>query len=325
MNNAAITRRLSLQIGAATVLFGGQAWSQEKKLARIIVPFPSGGNADIFARLVAQRLETKLNQTVIVESKPGEGTMIGSEFVARAAPDGLTLLLTSASLLTLPLSKRRSLRFDVVKDLTPVSLAVTLPLVVLCGPEASFKSLSEMIAWAKTKPGQLNVGISGIGSVSHLAWERLQLMAGFKATIIPYAGGGPITQALLGNVIPVAVDGMASSASLVADGKLRIIASLTEKRPSTLPNVPTAAEQGVPGYSIDNWQGFLVPAGTPQPTVLTLQNAINEIAGEPEIRARCAELGMEYVGATSDQFAKLISQELATLAEVAEAANVKFE
>jgi tripartite-type tricarboxylate transporter receptor subunit TctC len=324
MNSAAITRRLGLQIGGATVLFGGQAWSQEKKLARIIVPFPSGGNADIFARLVAQRLETKLNQTVIVESKPGAGTMIGSEFVARAAPDGLTLLLTSASLLTLPLSKKRSLRFDVVKDLTPVSLAVTLPLVVLCGPDASFKSLSEMIAWAKARAGQLNVGISGIGSVSHLAWERLQL-AGFKATIIPYAGGGPITQALLGKVIPVAVDGMASSASLVADGQLRIIASLTEKRPSTLPNVPTAAEQGVPGYSIDNWQGFLVPAGTPQPTVLALQNAINEIAGEPEIRARGAELGMEYVGATSDQFAKLISQELATLAEVAEAADVKFE
>jgi len=166
MRTAAITRRLSLQIGAATVLFGGRAWSQDKKLARIIVPFPSGGNADIFARLVAQRLETKLNQTVIVESKPGAGTMIGSEFVARAAPDGLTLLLTSASLLTLLLSKKRSLRFDVVKDLTPVSLAVTLPLVVLCGPDDSFKSLSEMIAWAKARPGQLNVG-TGPYLISH--------------------------------------------------------------------------------------------------------------------------------------------------------------
>src|SRR5262249_50266049 len=181
MNSAAITRRLGLQMGAATALFGGQAWSQEKKLARIIVPFPSGGNADIFSRLVAQRLEIKLHQTGIVESKPGAGAMIGAEFVARAAPHGLTVLLTGAALLTLPLSKKRSLRFDVVKDLTPVSLAVTLPLVVLCGPETHFKSLSEMIAWAKARPGQLNVGISGIGSVSHLAWERLQLMAGFKA------------------------------------------------------------------------------------------------------------------------------------------------
>ena len=325
MRRLMITRRSSLQLAAATVLLGNSAWAQDKKLLRIIAPFPSGGNADIFARLVAQRLEAKLNQTVIVESKPGAGTMIGTEFVVRSTPDGSTLLLTSASLLTLPLSKKGMLKFDVLKDLAPVSLAVTLPLVVLCGADTPFWTLPDMIAFAKQQPGKLNVGLSGFGSVSHLAWERLQLMAGFKATIIPYAGGGPIAQALLSNVIPVGIDGMASSASLVADGKLRIIASLSEKRPSTLPDVPTAAEQGVTGYAIENWQGFLVPAGTPRATVLTLQNAINEIVAEPEIRARCAQLGMEYVGASADQFASLMSQQLATLAEVAEAANVKFD
>lgn len=325
MRSVKITRRAGLQLAAAAVLSATGAAAQDRKLLRIIAPFPSGGNADIFARLVAQRLEAKLNQTVIVESKPGAGTMIGTEFVVRSAPDGATLLLTSASLLTLPLSKKGMLKFDVLKDLAPVSMAVTLPLVVLCGADTPFRTLGDMIAFAKQRPGELNVGLSGIGSVSHLAWERLQLMAGFKATIIPYAGGGPIAQALLSNVIPVGIDGMASSASLVADGKLRIIASLSEKRPSTLPDVPTAAEQGVTGYSIENWQGFLVPAGTPAATVQTLQNAINEIVAEPDIRARCAVLGMEHVGASADQFGKMMAQQLATLTEVADAAKVKFE
>lgn len=313
-----------MQLAGAAMLGARAAWSDERKLLRIIVPFPSGGNADIFARLIGQRLEAKLNQTVIVESKPGAGTLIGSEYVARSAPDGATLLLTSASLLTLPLSKKNSLKFDVAKDLAPVSLAVTLPLVVLTSADSPFRTLTDMIAWAKSKPGQLNVGLSGIGSVSHLAWERLQLMAGFSATIIPYQGGAPIAQALLGKVIPVAIDGMASSASLVSDGKLRIIASLSAKRPATLPDVPTAAEQGVTGYEIDNWQGFLVPGATPKSIVTTLQDAINEAVVEPEIRSRCAQLGMEAVGGDAEMFSRVISQGLVTLAEVAEKANVKF-
>jgi tripartite-type tricarboxylate transporter receptor subunit TctC len=323
--SAKITRRLGLQLAGAAIVCGKTARAQEKKLLRIIAPFPAGGNADIFARLLAQRMEGRLNQTIIVESKPGAGTMIGTEYVARTAPDGATMLLTSASLLVLPLSKKKSLTFDVAKDLAPVSLAVTLPLVVLTSADSPFRTLSDMIAFAKAKPGQLNVGISGIGSVSHLAWEQLQLMAGFTATIIPYSGGGPITQALLGNVIPIGVDGMASSASLVADGKLRIIASLSGTRPGTLPDVPTAAEQGVPGYEIDNWQGFLVPAGTPKATITALQDAINEAVVDPEIRKRCAQLGMEVVAANAEEFSRIISKGLVTLADVAERANVKFE
>jgi tripartite-type tricarboxylate transporter receptor subunit TctC len=320
-----ITRRAGLQLGGAALLGARTAWSQERKLLRIIVPFPSGGNADIFARLMAQRLEAKLNQTIIVESKPGAGTMIGSEFVARSAPDGSTLLLTSASLLTLPLAKKGSLRFDVTKDLAPISLAVTLPLVVLTSAASPFQSLAEMIAWAKENPGQLNVGLSGIGSVSHLAWEQLRLIAGFTATIIPYQGGAPIVQALLGNVIPIAVDGMASSAALVKDGKLRILASLSAKRPATLPDIPSVAEQAAPGYDIENWQGFLAPGATPKSTVVTLQNAINEVVAESEIRDRSSQLGMEVVGASAESFSRTISQGLVTLARVAEAANVKFD
>jgi tripartite-type tricarboxylate transporter receptor subunit TctC len=316
---------MGLQLAGAAIVGGRTARAQDRKILRIIAPFPAGGNADIFARLVGQRMEGRLNQTIIVESKPGAGTLIGSEYVARSAPDGATLLLTSASLLVLPLSKKKSLTFDVTRDLAPVSLAVTLPLVVLTSADTPFRTLSDMIAWAKERPGQLNVGISGIGSVSHLAWEQLQLKAGFSATIIPYAGGGPITQALLGKVIPVAVDGMASSASLVADGKLRIIASLSGTRPGTLPDVPTAAEQGVQGYEIDNWQGFLVPAGTPKSTITTLQDAINEAVVDPEIRKRCAQLGMEVVAANAEDFSRIISKGLVTLADVAEKANVKFE
>jgi tripartite-type tricarboxylate transporter receptor subunit TctC len=325
MMRGKITRRLGLQMAAVTVLGAGTARAQDRKLLRIVVPFPSGGNADIFSRLVGHRLEEKLGRTVIVESKPGAGTMIGSEFVARAPADGSTMLLTSASLLTLPLAKKGSLKFDVAKDLAPVSLAVLLPLVVLVPNDSPFKSLKDMIAWAKEKPGQLNVGLSGIGSVSHLAWEQLQLLAGFKATIIPYQGGAPIAQALLGKVIPVGVDGIASSASLVKDGQLRVIGTLSSKRPSALPDVPTAAEQGVTGYDIENWQGFLVPGGTPQDTVITLQNAITDALSDPEIRSRSAQLGMEVVAGSAEMFSRTISHGLITLAKVAEAANMKFQ
>ena len=321
-----ITRRDGLKLaGAAMLGLGTSARAQERKFLRIIVPFPAGGNADIFARLIGQRLESKLGQPVIIESKPGAGTLIGSEYVARSAPDGSTLLLTSASLLTLPLAKKNSLKFDVVKDLAPVSLAVTLPLMLLTSPSAPFQTLPEMIAWAKARPGQLNVGLSGIGSVSHLAWEQLRLIAGFTATIIPYAGGGPIAQALLSNTIPVAVDGAATSASLVSDGKLRVMASLTAQRLATMPNVPSVTEQGAPGYDIENWQGFFMPGETPKSTVTTLQDAINEAVVIPEIKERCKQLGMEVVAAKADAFSSIISKSLVTLADVASKANVKFD
>ena len=169
MASARVTRRQGLKLAGAAVL-GCPALvrAQERRVLRIIAPFPAGGNADVFARLIGQRIESKLNLTVIVESKPGAGTLIGTDYVVRSAPDGLTLLLTSASLLTLPLAKKNSLKCDVVKDLAPVALPVILPLVIYTSPSAPYRTLPEMIAWAKAHPGQLNVGISGIGSVSHL-------------------------------------------------------------------------------------------------------------------------------------------------------------
>jgi tripartite-type tricarboxylate transporter receptor subunit TctC len=326
MASARVTRRQGLKLAGAAVL-GRPALvrAQERRVLRIIAPFPAGGNADVFARLIGQRIESKLNLTVIVESKPGAGTLIGTDYVVRSPPDGLTLLLTSASLLTLPLAKKSSLKFDVVKDLAPVALPVTLPLVIYTTPSAPYRTLPEMIAWAKAHPGQLNVGISGIGSVSHLGWEQLRLMGGFPATVIPYAGGGPIAQALLSNVIPVAVDGTATSAALVADGKLRIIASLPGRRPKTLPDIPTVAEQGFAGYDIENWQGILVPGETPKPVIQQLQDAINEAVVFPEVSARCEQLGMEVVAANAESFSRTIAKGLVTLAQIAKEANIKFE
>jgi tripartite-type tricarboxylate transporter receptor subunit TctC len=302
------------------------AFAQDNKLMRVIVPFPTGGNGDILARLVGKHLGDRLNRTVIVEAKPGAATMIGSEFVARAAPDGNTLLLTSSSLMTLPLSKKGSLRFAVDKDLVPVTQAVMLPLVLVANNDAPFKTVAEMIAWAKANPSKLNVGVSpGLGGASHLAWERLRLMAGITSIAVPYQGGAPVVQALLGNQVPVMVEGVATSSALVKEGKLRMLAVLSEKRSIAMPSVPTVAEQGVPGYEAENWMGFLAPAGTPRETITLLQNEINAVLALPDVRARILQLGMEPVGTTSDAFARNISTGMITWAKVVQDAGVKFD
>lgn len=302
------------------------AFAQDNKLLRVIIPFPTGGNGDILARLLGKHLGERLNRTVIVEAKPGAATMIGSEFVARASPDGNTLLLTSSSLMTLPLSKKTSLRFAVDKDLVPVTQAVMLPLVLVANNDAPFKTVAEMIAWAKANPDKLNVGVSpGLGGASHLAWERLRLMAGITGIAVPYQGGAPVVQALLGNQVPVMVEGVATSSALVKEGKLRMLAVLSEKRSIAMPNVPTAAEQGVPGYEAENWMGFLAPAGTPREIITLLQNEINAVLALPDVRARILQLGMEPVGTTSDAFARNISAGMITWAKVVQEAGVKFD
>lgn len=321
------SRRYLLQVlaalGASSFAF---AFAQDNKLMRVIIPFPTGGNGDILARLLGKHLGERLNRTVIVEAKPGAATMIGSEFVARAAPDGNTLLLTSSSLMTLPLSKKGSLRFAVDKDLVPVTQAVMLPLVLVANNEAPFKTVAEMIAWAKANPDKLNVGVSpGLGGASHLAWERLRLMAGITGIAVPYQGGAPVVQALLGNQVPVMVEGVATSSALVKEGKLRMLAVLSEKRSIAMPNVPTAAEQGVPGYEAENWMGFLAPAGTPREIITLLQNEINAVLALPDVRARILQLGMEPVGTTSDAFARNISAGMINWAKVVQEAGVKFD
>jgi len=321
------SRRHLLQVVAAlgTSSFAA-AFAQDNKLMRVIIPFPTGGNGDILARLLGKHLGERLNRTVIVEAKPGAATMIGSEFVARAAPDGNTLLLTSSSLMTLPLSKKSSLRFAVDKDLVPVTQAVMLPLVLVANNDAPFKTVAEMIAWAKANPDKLNVGVSpGLGGASHLAWERLRLMAGITGIAVPYQGGAPVVQALLGNQVPVMVEGVATSSALVKEGKLRMLAVLSEKRSIAMPNVPTAAEQGVPGYEAENWMGFLAPAGTPREIITLLQNEINAVLALPDVRARILQLGMEPVGTTSDAFARNISAGMITWAKVVQEAGVKFD
>jgi tripartite-type tricarboxylate transporter receptor subunit TctC len=321
------SRRHLLQVVAAlgTSSFAA-AFAQDNKLMRVIIPFPTGGNGDILARLLGKHLGERLNRTVIVEAKPGAATMIGSEFVARATPDGNTLLLTSSSLMTLPLSKKSSLRFAVDKDLVPVTQAVMLPLVLVANNDAPFKTVAEMIAWAKANPDKLNVGVSpGLGGASHLAWERLRLMAGITGIAVPYQGGAPVVQALLGNQVPVMVEGVATSSALVKEGKLRMLAVLSEKRSIAMPNVPTAAEQGVPGYEAENWMGFLAPAGTPREIITLLQNEINAVLALPDVRARILQLGMEPVGTTSDAFARNISAGMITWAKVVQEAGVKFD
>lgn len=323
-----LTRR-SMLVAAAGVVTGAamdRAAAADASTMRIVVPFPSGGNGDILARLIGEHLSSRLGHPLIVDNKPGAGTVIGTEAVVRAKPDGSTLLLTSSSLLTLPLRKNSSLRFAVEKDLLPVTKVVSLPLVLVASKEAPFKTFSEMIAWAKANPDMLTVGISaGLGGASHLAWERLRLMAKITATVIPYVGGAPLVQALLGNQVPLMIDGVATSAALVKDGRLRMLATLAEQRPVSLRDVPTAAEQGLSGYAAENWMGYLAPAGTPPEKVAQLQTEINAILALPEVRARILELGMEPIGTTPEAFGQSIKTGMDTWARIAEQAKISYD
>jgi tripartite-type tricarboxylate transporter receptor subunit TctC len=292
---------------------------------KVVVPFPPGGSADIMGRMVAEGLKTAFGQTSVVENKPGAGANIGTEYVARQAPDGYTLLLQSNNHVSNP-SFFLKLPYDPVKDFEPISLVGTVPMVLTVNVITPVSTLPEFLAMARAKPGSVTFGSAGIGTPHHLAAELLMAMTGIEMLHVPYKGAAQLVPALLAGDVTCAIWPVNSVYPHIKAGKLRAIAVSAATRSSVLPDIPTIAEAGpLPGYSLDLWLGVLAPAGTPRAIVDRLNAEINRTIRDPQTREKLNAIGIEPVGTTPERFAEIIRLDLVKYAKIAKDAKIKPE
>ena len=320
-------RRYLLAVTCTTLAtaFTAQAADYPDKPIRMIVPYPPGGTSDLLARAIAPRLGERLQQTVIIENRAGAGGVIGAQAVARSAPDGYTLVFASiASHGILPVLQKPA-PYDAIKDFSPITLVANTPNVLIANIQQPIKSVAELLAAAKAKPGSINFGSTSLGGSPHMGGELLKTMAGIDIVHVPYKGGGPMLIDLMGGQVQVAFDNLPSSINHIRAGKIRALAVTTAKRWPAAPDIPTMAEAGVPGYESGAWFGLLAPANTPKPIVEMLQKHVAAILKLPEVEKMFLEQGAEPVGNTPEQFAKVIASELQKWAKVAAATGVKLD
>jgi tripartite-type tricarboxylate transporter receptor subunit TctC len=291
---------------------------------RLIVPSLPGGGTDISARLIAPKMSEILGQQVVIENRAGAASMIGSELVARAAPDGHTLLMGIATLTVNPHIQRK-LPFDVVKDLAPVSQAVVVPNVLIVHPSVPVKSMKEFIAFARKNPHQLSYASAGVGSNLHLTMALLLNMANIQLVHVPYKGSGGATVDLLSGQVTAMTTTTLSAMPLVRSNRLRALGVTSAKRSAVLPDVPTIAEAALPGYEAVQWYGVLAPSGTPRDTVGKLHAAVTRALQESNVRERLLGDGAEPVGNTPDEFALVIRNDLVKWGKVIKDAGIKAE
>jgi tripartite-type tricarboxylate transporter receptor subunit TctC len=321
------TRRHLLRLaGAMPALLALPAVAQRwpDRPIRIVVPYPPGGSTDPVARLLAGDLQTRLGQPVVVENRAGAAGSIGTEHVARAAPDGSTFLFHTSVLAT-EVSFKQGLNYNVVADFTPVSLAVTGPYLLVVNPTLPARNVAELIAYARANPGRVNYGSAGIGSSGHLIGELFALRAGAQMVHVPYRGGGPSVTALMQNEIQFIFDTIPGSRGLVEDGKLRALATTGRTRAPLLPNVPTVAESGLADFVNEFWLGMLAPARLPADIQTRMADAVRAALAEPALRDRLLALGMVPRGEGPDAFAATLQRDIAEWREVITRANIRAE
>ena len=295
------------------------------KAIRLIMPYPVGGSIDIAGRMVAQRLADNLGQAVVVDNRTGAGGIVGTETGARAAPDGYTVLMGGVGTLALSPSLQKNLPYDPNKDFTPVTLLVTIPYVVVVQPSFKAANIRELIALAKAKPNEINYGSGGSGSAPHLAAELFKTMADVRITHVPYKGSTPAITDTMSGQVQLTFTGIPSVMTQMKAGRLRPIGVTSLKRTAALPEVPTIAESGVPGYEVNPWFGVLLPARTPQPLVSRLNAEILKVLQLPATRERFAAEGFEAVGNTPAQFAAYIKAEQIKWGKVIKDAGIKAD
>lgn len=278
------------------------------KQIRIVAPFAAGGALDLTARLVGQKMSESLNQTVVIENHPGAGGVIGADLVAKAAPDGYTVLLASpAEIAVLP--HLQKMPYSVDKDLMPVSLGAVTPLILVVNPSLPANTVKELIEYAKARPGKLSYASAGTGGVQHLAGELLKISEKLDLIHVPYKGAGPVMPDLIGGHVPMFFSGMPPAMTHVRAGKLRPLAVTTLKRSPAAPEVPTMAESGVAGFDISNWFAFFVPAGTSPDIVARLNTEIARALKQPDVKQKLADVGAEAVGGTAEELRKFVRAE----------------
>ena len=313
-------------IALALVMTAGAASAQTypTKAVRLVVPFLAGGSTDIVGRTVAQKLSEMWGQQAFVDNRPGGGTTIGTEMVAKAAPDGYTLLVTPAPFTINP-SLLTKLPYDALTDFAPITLINTTPLVMVVNPGVPAKNVKELIALAKAKPGKLNFGSSGTGGSNHLAGELFDAMAGVKMVHIPYKGNAGALTDIVGGHLDVVYNGITSAVALIRGDKLRALAVTSLQRSAALPAVPTLDESGLKGFEAVAWNGLTAPAKTPRDVIMKINADVIKIVNSPELKERLKADGSDPVGNSPEQYAAFLRNEIAKWAKVIKFANVKPE
>ena len=313
---------IALALTAVSTAAFAQSWPV--RTVRVVVPYAPGGNTDFTARVVAQKLTDVFGQQIVVENRPGGATNIGSDLVAKAAPDGYTILMGGASN-AINMSLIAKMPYDTLRDFAPVSHCVTGANVLSVHPSLPAKNLKELIALAKARPGQLRFGSSGIGSSNQMAGELLKMMAGINIEHVPYKGNAPALTDTIGGHIEMMFSGVPSLLPHIQSGRLRGIAIGSLKRFPALPNTPTFDESGLKGYEATTWFGLMAPVKTPRDIVVRLSVETDKILKSQEVRERFLVEGLEPIGGTPESFAQFIRVEIDKYAKVVKAGNLKGE
>lgn len=294
------------------------------KPVRLVVPFPPGGVTDVVARMLAQRMAADLGQPFVIENKAGAGGVIGSEFVAKAPPDGYTLLFTTPNH-TINAAFRAAMPYDTEKDLVPVSIAGRVPMLLVSHPSLPFDTFPGFIDYARRNPGKLNSSSAGNGTLPHVMMELLLLRTGIQVTNVPYRGAAPALADLVAGQVQLKLDTYATAGQFVADRKLNALAITSLARSKLLPNVPTVAENGLPGFEGYLWMGLVAPAGTPRAVLDRLAAASNSALRSPELLQRFDKEGIEPVGSTPEEFRALVAREIGQWRELAKATKIAVD
>ena len=321
-------RRSSIIAAAlAAVLAAGGAAAQDypNRPIRLVVAFAAGGTTDFVARQLAERAKASLGQNIVVENKPGANGAIGAEFVAKSEPDGYTLFFSTAGALAINPSMRSDLPYDPIKDFTPIVPVARNTVLFAVNPTLGVATAQEMIARAKEKPGTITVAITGVGAISHLAIEMLQIAAGIKLQYVPYRGAGQAVADFIGGQLNAMSAEVPVLMPQIKAGKATILAVSAQNRSDVLPEVPTFAELGYPDVVADNWSGVLAPPKTPPAIVARLNQAFNAVVRDPEVRRRFAENGVSTIGGTPEDLTELIKSETSRWRKVVKETGVKGE
>jgi tripartite-type tricarboxylate transporter receptor subunit TctC len=323
-----VPRRRFLQLAAgagALPAVSRLAWAQAypSRPVRIIVPFPPGGSNDIIARIIATPLGERLGKQVIIDNRPGAAAIVGTELAANAPKDGHTLLMAALSFAVNP--SLHKLSYDPIKGFVPIALLASGPIVLTVNAELPAKSVTELIALAKAKPGQLQYASAGVGTLTHLSAELFKLATGVDMLHVPFRGGGPANIDVIGGHTKLMFNNVPTAMPHIRSGKLRALGVSAAKRISALPDIPTIAEAGVPGFEATNWWGIVAPAGTPASVVERLHSEITAVQNSPDVHRTLAAEGAEIAQMSSAEFGSFLVQEMNKWERVVKAANIKAE
>ena len=322
-----IQRRILLKSGLAAAVaaagLGTTAVGAQQAPVRFVVPYPPGGSADVAGRLFAQKMSDVLGRQVVVDNRPGGGTVIASEFVARSAPDGLTIMQINPSHLIVE-AAMKNLSFNLMRDFVPVSLIASTPMLLVVNPSLPVQNVRELVALAKSKPGQLNYASSGIGGITHLTTELFKRRAGIDMVHVTYKGAASTVQAVVSGDTPLAINDLPTYLPLVKAGKMRALAVLSDKRTPDAPDLPTMAEAGVPGVVSEVWYGLLAPKGTPRELLARLNAAASAAAGDAGTRERARTAGLALTASTPEQFGTFLAAEIDKWSQLVKDVDLKL-